>query len=92
MILLSFIHCSPLLSPPPPAISFLQVQVGSYVVPREPVIPVGAAVNFSINEPGLTAPRDDRQGVWASHPARVIAVDERSGRAKALREGSTVGA
>ena len=66
--------------------------MGSYVVPREPVIPVGAAVNFSINEPGLTAPRDDRQGVWASHPARVIAVDERSGRAKALREGSTVGA
>ncbi|CAI5489510.1 unnamed protein product [Closterium sp. Naga37s-1] len=74
-----------------PLVDFITVQVGAYVFPRDPLVPLGASLNFSLSHRHhQQAMGGSRGGRWESGNSSVVAVDGSTGEARAVGEGSTV--
>ncbi|CAI5934922.1 unnamed protein product [Closterium sp. NIES-65] len=74
-----------------PLVDFITVQVGAYVFPRDPLVPLGASLNFSLSHRHhQQAMGGSRGGRWESGNSSVVAVDGRTGEARAVGEGTTV--
>ncbi|CAI5534529.1 unnamed protein product [Closterium sp. Naga37s-1] len=74
-----------------PLVDFITVQVGAYVFPRDPLVPLGASLNFSLSHRHhQQAMGGSRRGRWESGNSSVVAVDGSTGEARAVGEGSTV--
>ncbi|GJP86474.1 hypothetical protein CLOP_g16499 [Closterium sp. NIES-67] len=74
-----------------PLVDFITVQVGAYVFPRDPLVPLGASLNFSLSHRHhQQAFAGSRGGRWVSGNSSVLLVDGSTGEARAVGEGATV--
>lgn len=69
----------------PGVVDYILVDVGAFIVPRNPTLHVGGKVNFSVTGKGLSS---SEHGYWSSSNINVVQVNKHTGEALALGAGS----